>query len=654
MKRSLSPLRDALLILAATAASALALDEQDWKYRQPFELERAGIVKVAVPLETLDKLEPDLRDLRLVGPDGAEVPYALVRPLRQPARWLEPKHTQIRLEENATVVELELDPGTEADAVELATTAHRFLKPVRIERSDDGGRWSIVAEGVPFFRQDGAQQTALPLPGKPTARLRLTVGDRNGAAIPITGARLRVPAAEEVATESLPIRISRTETYASETVVTLDLPAANLELQQLQLQTPDVLFTRRVRAGYSRFVDGGAREETVSTDTVFRVALDGAAPTEKTAIAVAARIPSRELLLHIENGDSPPLRIDRIDPARVVTFAVFAAPAPGRYECWSGNARANAPRYDVAALAGQVRQAPRATLAPQPLSANPRFRTHEPLAGVVLQGGAIDASAWKSRRAVRLEAPGVHRLELDLAALSTASRNLGDVRLARGGRQIPYLVEHTALQRSLTLTPQSAPDRQRPTWSRWKIDLPRAGARLSGLVLQSPTRLFERRIRVLERRTYAGGEIQDNVLAEHVWRRLPQDKTADLTLPLPAFESSTLWVETDNGDNPAIDLDAVRGLYPVSRLIFRAEDVDGISLLTGNAQAGTPRYDLDLVAGSLLASEKLNASLSADDLPPEQPAAATRTTVIFWAALAVAVVALLAVVAKLLPKPPAK
>ncbi|PTY06367.1 hypothetical protein DB347_13145 [Opitutaceae bacterium EW11] len=654
MKRSLTRLRDLLLTLAASAAAALALDDADWKFRQPFELERAGVVKIAVPLETLDKLEPDLRDLRIVGPDGAEVAFALVRPFRQPVRWSSPKTMQVRLEDDATVVTLQGEPGVSFDAVELITAAVRFLKPVRIETSSDGEHWQTQADGVPFFRQFGASQTVLPLAIPTTGWLRVTIKDRRQDAIAISGVRLREPAAEEMATDSVPIRISRTDTYAAETVVTIDLPAANLELKQLQIQTPDVLFTRPVRTGFSRFSEGEAQEQTLSSDTVYRVQLDETAKSEKTALAVGAAVPSRELLLHIENGDSPALRVDRIETTRIVTFAVFAASVPGRYECLSGNPRAAAPRYDVAALASQVRNAPQARLAPQPIAQNPKFHAAEPLAGIALEGGALNPASWRSHRAVRLDGAGVYRLELDLAALSTSSRSLADVRLARGDKQVPYLVENTSLQRSVELTATPDPDRERPTVSRWKVNLPRRGARLSGLVLQSSTRLFERQIRILEKRISSTGEPFQTVLAEGHWRRLPQDTATALTLALSPIETGTLWIETENGDNPAIDLAQVRANYPVSRLIFRSDRPEGVTLLTGNTQAAAPRYDLSLVAGALLGSEKLTATLAADDLPAKATDdSGSKNAVYFWAALAVVVVILLVVVAKLLPKPPA-
>ncbi len=126
---------------------------------------------------------------------------------------------------------------------------------------------------------------------------------------------------------------------------------------------------------------------------------------------------------------------------------------------------------------------------------------------------------------------------------------------------------------------------------------------------------------------------------------------------LPLFTSpqgETLVLETDNGDNPAIMLTSVEAAYPVVRLIFKPES-GPIALYYGNREAQAPRYDLSLVAERMFIAEKNVATLGAE----ESLKGGTRTAlglnggVWFWGALALVVVGLLVVVAKLLPKPPA-
>ena len=83
-----------------------------------------------------------------------------------------------------------------------------------------------------------------------------------------------------------------------------------------------------------------------------------------------------------------------------------------------------------------------------------------------------------------------------------------------------------------------------------------------------------------------------------------------------------------------------------------------MALYYGNRAATAPRYDLALVAGQILAAEKLAASLGAEEqVRPggwaDQALAGSRAGILFWGVLALVVLGLLVVVAKLLPKPPA-
>ena len=119
--------------------------------------------------------------------------------------------------------------------------------------------------------------------------------------------------------------------------------------------------------------------------------------------------------------------------------------------------------------------------------------------------------------------------------------------------------------------------------------------------------------------------------------------------------TDTLWIETDNGDNPPIALGAVQAVYPVVRAIFKVADKDGFALIYGNKAANAPRYDLSLVAVKLLTSSRNPAKLATAEARTHgrNAFAGLKGGYIFWAALGLVVVVLLVVVAKLLPKPPA-
>jgi hypothetical protein len=249
----------------------------------------------------------------------------------------------------------------------------------------------------------------------------------------------------------------------------------------------------------------------------------------------------------------------------------------------------------------------------------------------------------------------VQELELDLEALAKSRPDYSDLRLLRGGNQIPYVLEQPALARSLTLTPEAVADPKRPTVSLWEVRLPREGLPLRSVVLTSSTSLFQRQFRIFEKVPSQDGGTGEYTLASGRWSRTPEPgvpETRVFELP-ERMRTDTLWIETDNGDNPAIALGAVQIAYPVVRLVFKVADTDGFTLAYGNKEANAPSYDLGLVAGRLLTSSRSVAHLGAG-----APASASRNPFaginggyVFWGALALVVVVLLFVVAKLLPKP---
>ncbi|MEX2044292.1 MAG: hypothetical protein WD941_03000, partial [Opitutus sp.] len=371
---------------------------------------------------------------------------------------------------------------------------------------------------------------------------------------------------------------------------------------------------------------------------------------------------TRELLVHIQNGDSPPLALDSVSARQHPVNLLFHASAAGNYTLLTGNPQAAAPRYDLAAFAAEMRTAAATAAVPGALEPMPGYHPRDslaepPLPDVPLAGAPLDTKDWLYHRAVQISRAGVQELELDPEALARARPDFADLRLLRNGNQIPYVLESPALARSLVLTPVVTPDGSRPGYSVWRLTLPQAGLPLQRLVLTCSSPLFSREFRIHEKVTGTDGRTREIRLAGGAWSRMPEPGVPETRIfeLSDRIQTDTLWIETDNGDNPAITLGAVQAVHPVVRLVFKVAGTDGCALAYGNAEAGAPRYDLRLVAVKLLTSGR-HAAWPADG---GQPAAAgsllTRLNnrYVLWGALTLVVVVLLVVVAKLLPKPPA-
>lgn len=660
MKRPLRRRLSRLLLLAwLCAGSALgALVPTEWRHRQTLVVPAPGLVRVALPEVTFDAATTTQADLRVIDSNGRELALLLDRPTAQPARTVRPAAFDVRLVDGATVITLR--PGTTGPltSVRLETPHPHFLLGARVEVAPTGNDWTVIDDGVPVFREWGAEALALPLGGRSAAAVRITVPARAAAAVPFTGAMLTLAADEPAALVPAAAHLLHRDEYAGETVLTVGLEGRHLPLATLALATPEALFMRRVTVAVRETSGATTEERTIGEGSVYRVALDGAPVRSQLECELGSASAARELLVHIHNGDSPPLAVDGVQLRRRATDLFFLAPAAGTYALLSGNEQAEAPRYDLAALAGDLRHARAIPVEAGPLEDMPAFHPREPpattpLNEVPLTGAPLDVTPWAHRRPIVISEPGVQELELDSAALAGSQADGSDLRVWRDGNQLPYLRETTALARRLTLSLTSVPDPKRPQLSRWRCVLPQAGLPVLRVVVAASTPLFHREFRLYEKLTTADGGTAERVLATGAWDRRPDPDASDLqAFPLTGRpRTDTLFLETDNGDNPPVILRQAAVDTPVTRLVFKVDRTDGVSLIYGNAAVPAPRYDLGLVAPRLLVAQRRPAAFGPGETAPApaEPWPA-HAGVLFWIALSLVVGVLLFTVARLLPR----
>ena len=154
------------------------------------------------------------------------------------------------------------------------------------------------------------------------------------------------------------------------------------------------------------------------------------------------------------------------------------------------------------------------------------------------------------------------------------------------------------------------------------------------------------------------GDTFPRELGRGTWKKVPGETTREFAIQLDvAPKSGTLFLETENGDNPPIDLHDFNGYYPVTRLIFKAssDPTQPIWIYYGNPDAASPRYDITLIADQLLRASRASATLGAQENMGSKTEQITQTLsgsarYIFWGVLGVVVVALLLLISRLLPK----
>jgi hypothetical protein len=284
-----------------------------------------------------------------------------------------------------------------------------------------------------------------------------------------------------------------------------------------------------------------------------------------------------------------------------------------------------------------------------------KAQNHEPLPATQDPVNPLDISAWSYRKPVTVTRAGIQQLEMDPEVLSRAQPDFADLRLLHNGDQVPYILERTTLQRALTPQVAATNDAHNPKLSRWILKPPQPNLPLTRLTCTAKTSLFQRELTAYEEARDERGEQYQRVLGRASWTRTSSWWKKDFSLTFDSSpQSDKIILETENGDNPPIELENFQLFYPATRILFKANPGDKLFLYYGNPNVNSPRYDLNLVAGDLLAASKSDASLGAEEQLKKswqsELEKAGRGGVVFWAVLGLVVVSLLVVIAKLLPK----
>ena len=117
-----------------------------------------------------------------------------------------------------------------------------------------------------------------------------------------------------------------------------------------------------------------------------------------------------------------------------------------------------------------------------------------------------------------------------------------------------------------------------------------------------------------------------------------------------------IQLQTDHGDNPPIQVENPHLRYSAPAILAKLTEDAPLFLVYGNSKATAPQYDLRLVQRELMAAEPQLASLGDEEiLGPDkrEKLSVDAGSPWLWLALGGVVVALLVVVAKLLPQPAA-
>jgi hypothetical protein len=678
------------LALVASASPAVNAAEPDaqrsaWRWRRAVILPagaEASFVALAVPAEVAAQGQGNLHDLRLVGPEGNEVPYVLDRVAgRESSRGFTGRLVDSRREpvgpaqegRGRSVWVVDFEEARRFDTLLLEIPARDFAKRVRVEASPDRQAWSVLREGAglfdaPWTAPARVHHTSLSFDPPAAARyLRLTMEDDRRSppvgVIGVTAAEIRrAKGQEERRTAALePLGGSPASRYR------LDLPA-HVPFEEIALETDDGLFARHVRL--LEIGANGRQERTLAYGLLYRLRLkDSALAGESLSLRLMERPAEGTLVVEVDDGDSPPLRRLRAVVSGPVERLLFAG-APGPLTLYYGNEVTRAPLYDLEplrealALSGELAAA---ALGAQ--AVNPLYQKAAPLPFTAARGASVEAHQWKALRRIRVaDREDLWTVTLAPEDLPAARADLGDLRIVdEADRQVPYILEPAAVERWVALTVEKngrSSRAPRRTLTRHRLLVTEAASRqptalpLWGLELDVPEPFFDRPFRLLapagaegrDERTLHAGRLARSVQA---LAQVPKP----IVIPLDGSRRRKLLLEIDEGDNTPLSLRGARALVHVPRVTFKAAP-GAYRLLLGNREAGAPRYDLASLRQEVLSYSAVEAAADGREGNPAYRRFAgdyfsdAPPTLLLWGTLLAAVAALLMLTAHVLRQPP--
>ncbi len=307
-----------------------------------------------------DVSQPNLADLRLLDPDGNEVPYDL-RVLRgQSLSQSIPAREFNRAVGPNDSAELSLDLGDatfEHNEIRVELPGNQYRRQARLEGSTDGSSWRLLAEKslIHFERgSDRIDDRSLAYPPSRFRYLRLRV-ERDPlvdqSALVLKGVQVlrTVEAPGELLTLDATL-IGKREPVRAQgdagSAWVIDLGGARVPCARIECDFAESALSRYYQIESVETLDENEPYRFVASGTWRRASGEESKPL----VADFNETRARRLRLTITDASNPPLELRAVRfraPARVVILPRTDSTA-GMLRLYSGNPHALAPRYDFA------------------------------------------------------------------------------------------------------------------------------------------------------------------------------------------------------------------------------------------------------------------------------------------------------------------
>ncbi|HEY4012985.1 MAG TPA: DUF2339 domain-containing protein [Polyangiaceae bacterium] len=322
-----------------------------------------------------------LADVRIVGPDGNEVPYlvedvAATRPSAVvPSRAVDVSLPGVGPVSSTWTI---VDKGATHCRIALALEGDGFLRKVRVETGEEPGAMTTVADGAYVYRilqgGDSVAESVVTYPPSIASLVRVTLlPDGPSTRVGIRGGEVScAPAIADEPVAWAPFAIEGTSHDAATrtTLVTLDAGDRGIPIRALVLDVPNGEYHRRVEVEATNY---RSLWPAAGGGFVYRI------EPRPGVILASARIPvtavrKRYYRVRIWDGDSQPIDVVGVKGEVRARRIVLRTAREGEHTLYVGDELAEPPHYDLAdILRRHDAEPPRRTATMGALVANTDF-----------------------------------------------------------------------------------------------------------------------------------------------------------------------------------------------------------------------------------------------------------------------------------------
>lgn len=588
-----------------------------------------------------------LDDLRLHDAAGGEHPYLLIGPPTRRPQWDPASILPVQPTKTTSGFEADLGAMKDVDRLRVEGVATPFMKRLRVEGSGDRIHWTVLAPEATVFDlpEQLLRNVEVTFHHGVFRYLRVTWDDRSSARVANVGnvSAERYDVGNPPAAISLPVSFRSIASESGKSRYRLTLSGAHLPVAAIQLIVTNANVYRTATVTEGRLSGSMVEPVALGTSKIRRAERDDAVAEDLTVPITFPEGPDLELVVDDENN--PPLSISGIAAVLAPLPWIYFESADGQLlTATYGDGTLKAPVYDLEArrAAATATQAATATWsAREPSVAEVASPNAMPV-----EGAAVNRKTFRFSRSIGPTQRGLTSLLLDADVLARSSA-LRDVRIvAPDDHQVPYLVE----RRGAPVTvPLLIPQRTRGegTHSIYRFTLPYEslpeGTRV---VITTTAHVFERNATLWRGADESHGRERE-LVESATWRSSdPESTPPPLTLSSPLTGIHDVELDLDEGDNAPLPIATAQVQLPSYALRFISPG-GPLTLLYGNPASDAPRYDLAILAPRLFGQPSRDVSLTRAAPMVATPEAGTERK-IFWIVIALAVVALLITLSRLL------